>query len=63
MSPAELDTQRSCHARRRFRLRVVVLVAALVSNLVAIESAAAGTPWLESGEAGIRHDPTAATWA
>src|SRR4030095_6944551 len=56
MSAAELDTQRSCHAHRCFRLRVVVLVAALVSNLVAIESAAAGTPSLEPGDAGIRHD-------
>ena len=37
-------------------MRVVVAVAALASNLVAGDRAAAGTQWLEPGDAGILHD-------
>jgi hypothetical protein len=56
MCAADFDTHRSSNRQRRVPLRVVVALATLASNLVAIDPVAAGTPWLEPGDAGLRHD-------
>lgn len=56
MSVAETDTH--CHrtAHRRTSACVASVIVALASSLVPIDRASAGSPWLEPGDVGLRHD-------
>jgi Capsule assembly protein Wzi len=56
MSVVKLVMPRCCHADRRFRVRVASVIVALASSLIAVDRASAGSPWLDPGDAGVRHD-------
>ena len=56
MSTAEIARRRCRQAGRHFRPWAASVIVVLASSLLVVERASAGSPWLEPGDAGLRHD-------